>query len=189
MTKVVLHVNSRSLLSLTCCYWSWLAAIHFAWVVCLVHAMVNVAPSLWRDEILQRRETLQQCHVVETVLLNVVIGRAQSTYLLSAKERYGLECLCSQSVLPLPARIIFRRWLALHENGRGTIFKASAACTMSTMLRMFNGISSTWLLLEMLLALWLGAMLWRCTCNLCVNHTGRPMTLTSLLVPQTNFRR
>ena len=66
---------------------------------------------------------------------------------MSAKERYGLECLCSQSVLPLPDRVIFRRWLATHENGCGTLFEASAVCMLSIMMRMFNGISSDWLLL------------------------------------------
>ena len=53
--------------------------------------------------------------------IQAFLEHEQSTYILSGKDFYRLGATSSVVHRDIPARRWFRRWLRMHEGGRGTI--------------------------------------------------------------------
>ena len=90
-------------------------------------AMQIPMPRTWRERLAYRPRHRSQPDQVAVVFADVFLERAHRTILLSGQSRFQLECLCTLTVMPLSAQQFFRRWLARHENSRGTIWSTVEA--------------------------------------------------------------
>ncbi len=88
--------------------------------------MNNAVLFPWRQCLLERR-----CPQVTSplypigILSKIALPVLSSSYLLTGKDIFRLEAVASACVQLSSANHFFRRWLLLHEDGRGTLFSTT----------------------------------------------------------------